>query len=76
MGSEPTGAVADDESARESSVGLVFTVAVEIKRRRGIIVDRWEARMTAVGIVLVAAIVIILALSAVFDLLRRILVTG
>ena len=56
---------------RDSSVGLTFSVAIELKRRRGVFHDRFEARMTGAAISVVAAAVIIIALLQVFSLLRQ-----
>ena len=60
----------DDGEHRDSSVGLQFTVSIELKRRRGEFSDRWEARFTSAAIAIVAAAVIVLALLEVFSLLR------
>jgi hypothetical protein len=71
MADEPEKPATRDDQ-RDSSVGLVLSLAVELKRRRGVFTDRWEARITALGIILVTAVVVIFAVMQIFDLLRRI----
>lgn len=65
------GVAASSSDPRDSSVGLVFSLAVELKRRRGVFADRWEARMTALGIVIVTTVIIVFVLVQIFQLLGR-----
>lgn len=60
------------DSPRDSSVGLVLSLAIELKRRRGVFADRWEARITALGIIVVTAVIIVFVLIQIFQLLQRI----
>lgn len=61
----------DSSDERDSSVGLEFTVGVQLHRRRGPIHDVWEARLTSVAIAVIAALVILYALAQVFGLLNH-----
>lgn len=62
----------DEQDDRDSSVGLHFTVGVELRRRRGTFADRWEARFTSATIAVVAAVVVALVLVNIFGLLHTV----
>ena len=61
---------------RDSSVGLEFSVGIELRRRRGPITDVWEGRFTSVAIALIAALVIIYALVQIFTILKNLFSSG
>ena len=63
----------DSAEERDSSVGLEFKVAVELRRRRGLITDVWEARLTTLAIAAVAMVVLVYALVQVFAILERLI---
>jgi hypothetical protein len=63
----------EGDADRDSSIGIEFSVSVELKRRRGRINDKWEARLTAGVIALVTSLIVLIALVSVFQILRSLL---
>lgn len=61
-----------DPDERRSSVGLEFSVSIQIARKRAVYQDHWEARLTTLAIAVVSAVVLVLVILQVFQLLGRI----
>jgi hypothetical protein len=52
----------DDDDKRNSSMRLEFTLAIGYQRRRVVLADRWEARLTTIGLFLAGVAVTVFVL--------------